>query len=266
MMGPRKYVEVARVTARSQAAYLGSEALGASGALVILFIYAQLWRTTYSVAGQGGLIAGYSEAELLWYLAAAEAIVLSLPPIHAVIEAEVRHGDVAIRLGQPYSYLLFHYSAFVGLGLLRFAVTLAVGGALIWVLVGPPPQALSGAPALLALLASTQALHFCYGASIGLAAFWVEDVSGLFFLFDRLKWLLGGFLLPIELYPAAIRPLVDALPFRHMIAGPARLFVKFEWAAAAELALSQALWLGILGLLCRALYRAGVRRVDVHGG
>lgn len=262
----RKYLEVARVTVRSQWAYVGNEVLGCSGVVVILFIYFQLWTTTYSVAGAGGQLADYSLAEMLWYLTAAEAIVLSLPPIHAVLESEVKSGELAIRLNKPYDYLLFHYSAFLGQGLVRAAILMAIGGAACWLMVGGFALSWHAIPALVVAYVTTHALHFCYNGSIGLAAFWVEDVSGLFFLFDRLKWLLGGFLLPVELYPEVVRPIVEALPFRHMIAGPARLLVKYSHEAALELLASQAVWLVIFGLLCRALYRAGVRKVDIHGG
>jgi ABC-type uncharacterized transport system permease subunit len=51
--------------------------------------------------------------------------------------------------------------------------------------------------------------------------------------------MLGGMLLPVELYPAAVRRVVEALPFQYMIAGPARLLVKFSWAGAGRLAISQ---------------------------
>lgn len=260
-----KYAEVARINLRSRWAYLWEQVLSNLFLVVIMFVFVQLWKVTYA-SGSGAAFGDYSLQEIIWYLVATEGIILSLPRIHATLEAEVKGGDLAMRLNKPYSYLFFHYSSFLGEGLMRLATTMLVGGATAWVLVGGFDFRWDGLLPLLLVYLLTQALHFCYNACIGLAAFWMEDVVGLYLLFDRLKWILGGFLLPIEIYPDAARRVVEVLPFRHMIAGPARLFVKFTWEGLGELALNQALWLAVFGLLCAGVYRLGVRRVDVNGG
>lgn len=261
----RKYTEVAITTLRSRWIYLWDQLLGSAFLVLILFVFVQLWRVTYA-AGESEAFAGYSLAEIIWYLVATEAIIVSLPRIHTTLSAEVQNGDLAIRLNKPYNYLLFHAAAFLGDGMVRMAISLVVGGATAYLLVGGFAFRWEGLPALLICYFTTALLHFCYNASIGLAAFWVEDVTGLFWLLDRLKWLLGGMLLPVEIYPAAVRRVVEALPFQHMIAGPARLMVKFSWVDAASLARSQAIWLLLFGAMAAMIYRLGVRRVDLNGG
>jgi ABC-2 type transport system permease protein len=261
----RKYLEVARITAGVRLAYLGSEVLANLGLVVVMILFSQLWAVTFAAAGSER-IDGYSLPEMLWYLLAAEAIVLSLPPVHATIEAEVKTGELAVRLGKPCNYLGFHYAACLGHGLLRLAVVLVIGGVTTYALVGGLALAPAAIPALLAIYVTTQALHFCYGAVIGLAAFWIEDVSGLYFLLDRLKWVLGGFMLPVEVYPEPARSLVLALPFRHMIAGPASLVVHWSPEAALGLLAAQLAWLAVFVGICVGVYRLGVRRVDIHGG
>lgn len=260
-----KYAEVARTTLRSRWAYLWDQLLGTLYLAVIMFVFVQLWKVTYgsSSAEQFG---GYSLPEIIWYLVATEAIILSLPRIHAVLEAEVKEGDLAVRLNKPYNYLLFHYSAFLGEGLMRLCTALLMGGLTAYLLVGGFAFRWEAIPALLLLYLTTQALHFFYNGAIGLAAFWTEDVTGLYLLADRLKWLMGGLLLPVELYPEMARRVVEALPFRYMLAGPARLFVKFTWAEAGHLLVSQLVWLALFGAGCALLYRLGVRRVDLNGG
>lgn len=260
-----KYVEVARAHLRTAWAYLWDQLLGTLYLAVIMFVFVQLWRVTYDATG-GNQFAGYRLAEIIWYLVATEAIVLSLPPIHSTIDAEVKDGDLAIRLNKPYHYLLFHYSAFLGESLMKLALKITMGGLVAYLLVGGFAFRWEALPVMLLVYLTTQLLHFFYSAVIGLSAFWTEDSSGLYLLADRLKWVLGGFLMPIELYPEAARRVVEALPFRHMLAGPARLFVKFSWAGAGELLLSQLVWLLIFGGICVGVYRLGVRRVDLNGG
>lgn len=260
-----KYFEVARINVRSRWAYLWDQLLSTAFLAVIMFVFVQLWRVTFTATG-GGNINGYTLPEMIWYLVATEALVTSLPRIHNTLQAEVKDGDLAVRLNKPYNYLLFHYSTYVGEGLLQLGLQLLMGGLTAYLLVGGFAFRWTVVPVLLAVYLTTQALHFCFGASIGLAAFWMEDVSGLYFVFDRLKWILGGFLLPIEVYPDAVRRIAEALPFQYMIAGPARLFVKFDAGDAVRLVGSQAVWLAVFGSVCWGLYRLGVRRVDVNGG
>jgi len=260
----RKYAEVGRIALRSSWAYVWNQLLSTLFLVVVLYVFVQLWRVTF--AAQGAVIDGYTLPEMIWYLVTTEAIILSFPRVHAVLEQEVKGGDLALRLSKPYAYLGFHYATFLGEALVKLAVMMLVGGVTARLMVGPIPFRWEAAPVLLLLYFTTHALNFFYIAAVGLLAFWVEEVIGLHLLFDKLKWILGGMLIPVQLYPDAVRRLVDWLPFRHMIGGPAELFVHFSWAGAADLLLHQALWLIVFGLVCTGIYRLGVRRVDLNGG
>lgn len=260
-----KYLEVARTTLRSRFAYVWDQLLASLHLALIMYVFVQLWKVTFAAQGTGE-INGYTLAEMVWYLVFTEGIIMSLPRIHSTLEAEVKGGDLAVRLNKPYNYLLFHYSAFSGEGLFRLVVALAVGGLVACLGVGGVAFRWEALPVMLLVYLLTQVMHFAYNSVIGLAAFWVEDVSGLYFVLDRVKWMLGGMLLPVEVYPDSVRWVVEALPFRHMIAGPARLFVKYDGGAALDLLGSQALWATLFVLVTAAVYRLGVRRVDIHGG
>jgi ABC-2 type transport system permease protein len=260
-----KYAEVARITVRSRWAYLWDQLLSNWFLIIVMFVFVQLWKVTYAATGSSSL-AGFTLPEMVWYLVATESIVMSLPRVSSTIDQEVKDGDLAIRLNKPYSYLLFHFSAFLGEAFMRLTTLLLVSSVTAYLLVGGFDFRWEAIPALLFVFLVTASLHFCYVASIGLAAFWMEDTAGLYFVFDRVKWLLGGMMLPVELFPGVVRTIAEALPFRYMIAGPARLFVKFSWAEAGQLLLAQAFWLTVFGLLCAGLYRLGVRKVDVNGG
>lgn len=260
-----KYLEVARITLRSRFAYIWDQLLSTVQLALFMFVFVQLWKVTFAAEG-GALISGYSFEEMIWYLVMTESIILSLPRIHATIEAEVKGGDLALRLNKPYNYLLFHYAAYLGEGLMRLVTLVLVGGTAVYWMIGGIDLQWRALPVFLVVYLVTQALHFCYSALMGLAAFWVEDVSGLYFIWDRVKWVMGGMLLPIEVFPDTVRRVAEALPFRYMIGGPARLFVKYEAAAALGLLQSQILWVAVFGGLCWVVYRLGVRRVDLHGG
>ncbi len=261
-----KYGETARVAFRSRTAYLWDQILSTLFLVTVLYVLYRLWKTTFASAGESGEISGYSFPEMIWYLVATEAIILSLPRVQFTIEQEVRDGELAVRLNKPYVYLLFHYSSAIGEAIVRLFTVGAVGAVTAYLLVGPIDVHPGAIPALVVLYFTTQALHFCYNATIGLSAFWTEDVSGLYFIFDRMKWILGGFLMPLEVFPDRLRPVVEALPFRHMIYGPAKLFIDFSWPGAGQLLLVQLGWLVVFAAACAGVYALGVRRIDLNGG
>jgi ABC-2 type transport system permease protein len=190
-----------------------------------------------------------------------------MPRTYRDISNEVKNGEVAIRLLRPPSYLGTHAAIFFSSTLFRFGFALLIGGATTWWFVGPPPiaswQVLVVLPLLLIL---TFALHFCIAAMVGLASFWVEDVTGIWFAIDKTKWILGGLLLPIEVFPSWLRQITDLLPFRHMLYGPAHLMLRFSWPEALSLFGQQAAWLAVFIGLLTMEYRSASRTIAVNGG
>ena len=267
-----KLFEIARITIRSRLRYLW-DLVGSTVFLsVVMFVFVRLWTVTYESSGQGGTgagagqIAGLTLAQMIWYLVATETIIMSMLPIHRHIEREIRDGDVAIRLNKPYSFLGYHWSVFIGEGLLKAVILIVVGGAVALASVGTIGFHVSAIPALILTFILTSTLNFMYGALIGLMAFWTEDVTGFYFIFDRMKWLLGGFLMPITLFPGWLQEFAGWLPFSLMIYKPARLAIEFSWGAWADLAFQQIGLIVVMGAIAQGVYRLGVRRLDVNGG
>src|SRR5215471_16534129 len=175
---------------------------------IILGVFSSLWRA----AAEAGLRTTTDPRALLWYLAATEWIVLSVPMVHIDIQEEIRRGDVIYQLGRPVSYL---GSAFAeGLGLL--AVRAPVLGATAFVCAFtltarmPSPRALLlVAPFGLAAAALITTMYLV----IGLLAFWLDDVSPLYWIWQKLMFVLGGLMLPLELYPELMQRAAWFTPF-----------------------------------------------------
>ncbi len=258
-----KYVEVGRITLRSQLTYLADTAMGTLFLALAIFVFVYLWRATY--AGQERL-AGYTLPQMIWYLVLTETLVVSAPRVHMKMDADVKSGDLAHWLNKPFSYLGFQFSGYVVELAVRTVICLAVGGAVAGFMVGGfdlDPRSLL--PVAVAFLCS-QTVQFLIAAAIGLSAFWLEDVNGVYLVVDRTKWILGGLLLPVEVFPDALRRLAAALPFQYLLSGPARLLVHFSWDAFFALLARQLLWLAVALAVCGLLWRRGVRRLDINGG
>ena len=261
-----KYGAVFTTTLRSQLAYVGEMALRTTFLVIILFVFLQLWRATYAAEGKA-TIAGFTVAQMLWYLAITEAIMTSRPRLSGIIDEEVRSGEIAYRLVRPYTYAGYHLAAHAAERALRFLVNLAVGCTLALVYVGPVSLAWGGVA--VGLLAAGQGLLIDFLAlfAIGLLAFWIEDTSSVQLIYSRVLMLLGGMLLPLEVFPEPIRSVAAALPFSTMVYAPARLALGGgdAWWVAALLA-RQVTTLAAGAALVWLLDRAAARRITVNGG
>jgi len=260
----KKYWSIFKIQLANSLAYPG-ELIGRS--LVILpfmWIFYQLWRVTFAAAGATE-INGLTLHSTLWYLMLAETIELSRPRVGNTISDAVKDGSIAYILSKPYDFLLYHYSSTMGETLFRAALNALIGSALVWVMVGAPPGALGLLAALPAMLGAWT-LNFCISALIGLSAFWVEDISAFLWIYQKLAFILGGLLIPLDFYPAWLQTLAKSLPFAAMTYGPAHLFVAPTPQALFSTLSMQLIWSVVLAGGLFLLYRRSIAALTVNGG
>jgi len=261
-----KYGAVFELTLRGQLVYAGEMALRTTFLVIILYVFLQLWRATFAAEGSH-TIAGFTVAQMIWYLAITEAITTSRGRVSAAIDGEVRSGEIAYRLVRPYGYAGYHLAQHAGERSLRFALNLAVGSALALLYVGPVPLAWHRVAVGVVVALVGVLIDFLASFSIGLLAFWIEDTSSVQLIYSRMLMLLGGMLLPLEIFPEPLRSVAAALPFSTMLYGPAKLALGGGDAARAlDLLARQAVSLVAIGAATWLLYRAAQRRVNVNGG
>lgn len=260
-----KYAAVGRITIRSQLAYVGDFVIRSLFLLLILYIFMQLWRVTF--AGEGtDRIAGYAYEQIIWYLIVAESVILSTPKLIALIETEVKNGDVAYRLIRPVHYVLYHYAGFMGETVVRLAVNLGIGSLLGIAAFGWSAPSGTRLAALAVVLLGSFTVQYAMNMAIALCAFWVEETRGLDFVYQKLLFTVGGMLLPLELFPGALQSVSSWLPFQAVAYFSAKTAVQFEANEWLRMLAVQGLWIAALLTLAFAIYRRGVRKLHVNGG
>ena len=75
-----------------------------------------------------------------------------------------------------------------------------------------------------------------------------------------------GTVFPIEFFPGVLQHVFAYSPVYAICYGPAKLFVDFSWNNAACVITSQILYLLVAYVMCAALYKKGVRKLNVNGG
>ncbi|MBN2386254.1 MAG: ABC-2 family transporter protein [Anaerolineales bacterium] len=232
--------------------------------VLFLWVFAQLWKLPFA-GTESGVIAGLTYADTLWYLMLTEAIELSRTRLIRNISEAVKDGSVAYLLNKPYDFLLYQLSTSLGETFFRWLLTTLLGGAMAWLLVGPPPDP-RGWPLVLVAILGSWVLNFCMSALIGLLAFVTEEVAPFEWVYQKMIFILGGMLIPLDFFPAWLQNLARCLPFAYQTYGPARLFVDPSLERFAALMLGQFTWIAGLSLLLALAYNRGLRRLAINGG
>jgi ABC-2 type transport system permease protein len=136
---------------------------------------------------------------------------------------------------------------------------------LVWFLVGAPPNPLGWLPVAITVLGAWT-LNFCISALIGLSAFVVEDISAFQWVYQKLAFIFGGLLIPLDFYPAWLQNIARALPFSSILYGPARLFVEPSLSAFLSTLGMQLGWIFALSLVLAFAYRRSLAYLTINGG
>jgi ABC-2 type transport system permease protein len=229
--------------------------------VIVVSVLTGLWRA--AAEAHGGTIAGYTGVQLTWYIAATEAATVALN-IRMIddIGTDIGSGAVASELLRPASVLGVRMTTEIGRTLPRLACLAVVGAVLASVLGGAPPSLLGMGLAAISLALATTCNLLAQHAFAG-AAFWLRNAGATWFLYQKLVFLLGGMLIPLEALPSSMQGISLALPFQAMAYTPGRLA---SGHVEPLLLLVQVVWVGVLWLTASAVFRAGERRLEVVGG
>jgi ABC-2 type transport system permease protein len=262
----RKYTAIARINVQNSLAYVWDALGGGIFTILIIFIFAQLWRATFKAQGET-VIGGLTLNQTLWYFVWAELVQLSKIAVASTIEQEVKDGSLAYTLGRPYNYLLYHFFAGLGGVVTRIMFVLGFGSVVALIEVGPlhtfRPEVL---PGVLLITALAFVLDYCMTAGIGLLAFFFEDTSAFRLIYSKITFVLGGLLLPVDLLPGGLQSVARLLPFNLILYAPAKQFVAWDGTQFAQMFGLQLVWITIMAALLALLFRYGSRRVSINGG
>jgi ABC-2 type transport system permease protein len=140
-------------------------------------------------------------------------------------------------------------------------IQLTLFGALVPFLVGIPEEThITPASVAMSLVCLVMAnlLHYLLLLPIQQVAFWAESVWSLVVAERFVMSLLGGMLLPLELFPSWAREILYWLPFPYLYAAPVRALMGkvtvTEWAWGLVIA---GVWCIVAGYLGRMVWRRG---------
>jgi len=234
---------------------------------VVVSFFAQLgvvwylWTAIFRTTGQA-TIGGWDLPGMLQYyiLVILVGKLVRGQEMMAGVSQDIYDGGLSRYLLYPVSYWSFKYAQHLG-ALLPALVQLVIFLALLPLMPGgvgafhPGPGQL--AMAALAMGAGNL-LYYLIQLPLQSVAFWADNVWSLSVLLRFVSGLLGGSLLPLDLFPPGARELLGWLPFRYLFDFPvAALLGRLstgQWALGMAVSLA---WCGMFWLLAKGVWRRG---------
>lgn len=184
------------------------------------------------------------------------------------INYEVRSGALSQRLLRPIHPLWFY--ATESLASIPLRAALAFPAAAILLALTGADQLASDAWLWFMVLPSilgAWAIAFFAHAAIGALSLWMHQSIKVVELWSAGFFVFSGYLIPIALFPAWLRPTPHWLPFEYMHGFPIELLTDaLSVERAAQMLAAQWTWVAILGVITVILWQRGLRRYGAFGG
>ena len=262
----RKYIHIYKSELMSTLQYVLNILFRLINFILLIFIFMNLWNYVYDDPNE--LINGYSKNQMIWYVIVTEIIWGATDGRRYCrrISDDVRSGNIAYMINKPYSYIGYAISSHLGETTVKTAIAIVVGFIFGGIFLNDFP-ALSIPSIIIVLLSGILAvlINSLLVTFIGLISFIIEDSNPIFWLYSKMILVLGV-LFPVEYFPGILAQIMKFSPIYVTCYGPAKLFVDFSPQIAINILISQVIYLCIAWAMCYALYRKGVKKLNVTGG
>jgi ABC-2 type transport system permease protein len=184
------------------------------------------------------------------------------------MNVEIRDGTLSMRLLRPVHPLWGYAAEGIAAMPLRFLISLPIA-ALAFVVLSRGAVTEDGLLWTVWVLSLFLAwlITLFVNLLVGCTAFFTESSFKLMDLWIIFYFVFSGYLIPIDLFPARLRAVVDWLPFRYQIGLPVELMTGAHTRAETwPLLATQAAWVAVLGAATAFAWRRGINKFEAYGG
>ncbi|OGI30858.1 MAG: hypothetical protein A2343_00420 [Candidatus Moranbacteria bacterium RIFOXYB12_FULL_35_8] len=233
--------------------------------IISVFVFVFLWKAIYA---EGNQIGGYSLNDLIVYyiLSALLSFVIQGIDVAWRVGDEIRLGNITNFILRPVSHFWSTFWIIAGKAFLNLIVV----GIIIIPVFFFYPEFFSGdinairlAGFIFSIIGALVIfMEFFY--LIGLATFWMGDAKGFNFFVRMIMFFLAGNMIPLDLLPKTLSNINNFLPFKFMAWFPIAIWsgkIKIE----AEIFFPVLLWILILGIFIKYIYKKGLEKYEGFG-
>jgi ABC-2 type transport system permease protein len=272
MSGVRKYLKILRISLVERLAYRADFFLTTFLRFLPLITTFLLWEAIYRGSGKDEIV-GFTRDNMIAYLLLVQIsrMFSSMPGLSTGIARDIRDGNLKKYLLQPID-MLWYLLSYRGAHKLAYIATTALPYALLFFLFRDVFDRVPGPEIWLAYFASLLLgflIGFFFEACIGIAGFWILEVTSFMYIINILNFFVSGQMFPLELleeYPYVMQ-ILNWLPFHYLAYFPAMVFLQKITGEELLIGLAiEAAWAVGFVVLARWLYRLGLRHYSAYGG
>ena len=239
------------------------------GESIMLAVTYYLWKAIYGSSADS-IIKGFSLNDMIIYVLVSflTTLITSADILHDIYR-EVKDGSIAINLIRPISYE--KRMIFQGLGnvMYNFVVIFIISFIVITILYYKYTGSLSLFNIIFYLISMMLGvlINLYYSYAFGLISFKITNMWGLSQIMGAISQLLSGTLIPIVFFPKAIQWIFNFLPFSSMVYTPTMIYLgKLTGIELIKAIGIQVIWLGILIVIARVMWKTLIKRLTILGG
>lgn len=267
----RKYWHVIGIGIQNNLTYRVNYLTRTLFSFIPLFAMLSLWRTVYAGKEAGTALAGYTEAQMIFYylLVAVVDVLTAVNEDDWQIAADIREGNISQFLLKPIDYLWYRLCLFFS-GRIAFVSMACVPLALFIFCFRQYFVAPAGVTAIVAFPAAlllTALLQFFISYTMAMLAFWLLEISTFIFILFAFEYVASGHLFPLDLLPPAVEHALWFTPFPSMLYTPIGIYMgRIAGAELVRCLFVQLVWVLIGYGLARFAWRRGIKKYAAFGG
>ncbi|WP_010248057.1 ABC transporter permease [Acetivibrio cellulolyticus] len=238
-----------------------------AGNILYIILTYFLWTSIYK--NSNGTLNGMTFEQTFLYLALAASIgCLFQTFVEYDIGRNILSGNIIKDLTKPMDYQLFTLAGVIGFAFNNLLIITVPSIVIISIIAGSHiPVGINLVFFVLAVIFSFL-ITFAIDYIIGLFSFYTESIWGLANTKNVIVLLLSGAAIPLNFYPAAVRRVVEFLPFQAIYNTPMTILLSRDLGFSDYLYFfaNQLFWIVALIALSRLFFRKAIKVVTVNGG
>jgi ABC-2 type transport system permease protein len=181
---------------------------------------------------------------------------------------EVRSGALALRMLRPVHPLLQYAASSLAELPVRGLLSVPVAFVALFAVAG---SRLTHDPVMWLVWTVSIALGWIISVlvsfALGLLALFLESSLKVMDVYIALFFVFSGYLIPVELFPPALRAAADLMPFRYQLGLPVEIMTgAYTLGEAGAMVARQGVAIAVLGAVVAFVWARGARRFAAFGG
>ncbi len=262
----KKYISIFKMSLYESFQFLNTIFFRFISFFVNMFLLISVWNYIYDEPSK--LISGYSFSMMIWYLLFSEVITYTKSEkVKNEIQRDIQTGSIAYKINKPYGYILYYFSRYLGDCLIRF-ISYSIVSILIGIIFIKEFMISFNILELFLIIITillSVVINGLIMIAITLLAFRFEDSDPFHWIYKKLALIFGVFF-PIEMFPLLIQKIITYSPIFVTIYGPVKLLISFDISLFKNVLLFQIIYLILLIIIIKIMYKKGAKKLNVNGG